>query len=64
MLFVEIDETNGTAVLKPGGPLSKTDFELAAKIIDPYIEDSRSLNGLIIHVEEQPGGHFLRCLSL
>jgi len=46
MLSVEIDELNGVAILKPDGPLSKGDFELGAKIIDPYINKTGQLNGL------------------
>jgi len=46
MLSVEIDEVNGIAILEPDGPLSKGDFELAAKIIDPYINKTGQLNGL------------------
>ena len=46
---------NRIAILEPNGPLSKKDFELAANVIDPYIEMSGSLNGLIIHAESFPG---------
>ncbi len=63
MLSVEIDESNGIAILEPSGPLSKVDFELAAKIIDPYIEKSGSLTGLIIHVEHFPGWDSFAALS-
>ena len=55
MLAVTIDEENGIAILEPGGQLSKNDFESAANIIDPYIEDSGQLNGLIIHTNKFPG---------
>ena len=55
MLSVEIDEVNGIAILEPDGPLSKGDFELAAKIIDPYIEKTGQLRGLIIHTKAFPG---------
>ena len=63
MLLVEIDEASGIAVLEPSGPLSKDDFELAAKIIDPYIEKSGKLNGLIIHAESFPGWDSFAALS-
>ena len=46
MLSVTIDEDKGIAILEPDGPLSQTDFELAAKIIDPYIEKTGQLHGL------------------
>jgi hypothetical protein len=55
MLTVEIDEANGIAILKPDGPLSKNDFESAAKVIDPYIEETNQLNGLIIYTKSFPG---------
>ena len=55
MLSVEIDEVNGIAMLEPDGALSKNDFELAAKIIDPYIQETGQLNGLIMHTKSFPG---------
>lgn len=55
MLSVEIDEENRVAILEPNGALSKSDFVSATEIIDPYIEMSGSINGLIIHVESFPG---------
>jgi len=55
MLNVDIDRENGIAILKPGGELSENDFIAAAKSIDPYIETSGNLKGLIIYVESFPG---------
>ena len=55
MLSVEIDEVNGLAILEPDGPLAKGDFESAAKVIDPYIENTDQFNGIIIHTESFPG---------
>jgi hypothetical protein len=55
MLSVTIDEENGIVVLEPEGSLSKNDFESAARIIDPYIEDANQLIGLIIHTKSFPG---------
>ena len=55
MLAVTIDEENGIAILEPKGQLSKIDFESAANIIDPYIDESGQLNGLIIHTQKFPG---------
>ena len=63
MPSVEIDEASGIAILEPSGPLSEYDFKLAAKIIDPYIEKSGALNGLIIHVENFPGWDSFAALS-
>jgi hypothetical protein len=55
MLSVKIDEINGIAILEPDGPLLENDFKNAAKVIDPYIEQSGHLNGLIIHTKSFPG---------
>lgn len=55
MLSVNLDEIKGIAVLEPDGKLSKNDFESAAQIIDPYIEKSGKLNGIVIHVKSFPG---------
>lgn len=54
MLSVEIDEVSGIAVLEPGRPLSQSDFESIAKIIDPYIEKTGQLHGLVIHTKAFP----------
>ena len=66
MLNIELDKETGIATLSPDGPLSKDDFESAARIIDPYILESAELNGLIIRTKSFPGwqsfgaliGHF------
>lgn len=55
MLHVEIDQADRLAVLKPDGPLEKSDFENAAKQIDPFIEQVGKLNGIMICVEKFPG---------
>ena len=55
MLTVKLDEIEGIAILEPDGELSETDFISASKIIDPYIEKSGKLNGIIIHVKAFPG---------
>ena len=55
MLTVKLDEAEGVAILEPDGKLSEEDFISAGKIIDPYIEESGALNGIIIHVRSFPG---------
>lgn len=55
MLGVELNEDNKIAYLEPGEELTKHDFESAAKIIDPFIEQHGKLHGIIIHVEVFPG---------
>ena len=55
MLTVKLDQEDGIAILEPNGALTKSDFESAAKAIDPAIEKSGKLNGIIIHVKSFPG---------
>jgi len=63
MLSVEIDEEKGVALLEPDGPLSQEDFESAAKLIDPQIEMTGQLNGLVIHTKTFPGWDSFASLS-
>jgi hypothetical protein len=55
MISLEIDHEVGIALLIPSGELTENDFEIIAKVIDPYIEERGSLQGLIIHTKEFPG---------
>ena len=55
MLNVELDKVTGIATLRPDGALSKNDFESASIVIDPYIENSGKLKGLIISTKTFPG---------
>lgn len=55
MLSVKIDEKNLVAILKPEEPLAKSDFQSAAKAIDPLIEKYGRLKGIIIHTPFFPG---------
>lgn len=55
MLSVVIDKLKGLAILEPNGPLSEDDFETAAKVVDPYIDEAGKLNGLVIHAKSFPG---------
>lgn len=55
MLTVNLNELKGIAILEPEGELSESDFKYVAKIIDPYIEKSGKLNGIIIYVKSFPG---------
>lgn len=51
MLKVQIDEDNLVVILEPEGPLSETDFQSAAKAIDPLIEQYGQLTGIVIHTK-------------
>jgi len=55
MLTTTLDKQYRIATLEPGGPLSKTDFDGASAIIDPFIESEGDLNGLIISTRAFPG---------
>jgi len=55
MLNVELDKVTGIATLRPDGALSENDFKSASIVIDPYIEKSGKLNGLIISTKTFPG---------
>ena len=62
MLNITLDEQHGIATLAPEGPLSMGDFKAAASIIDPYIEKTGGLKGLIIHTESFPGWDSFRAM--
>ena len=55
MLTVNLNELEGIAILEPDSELSEADFIYAAKIIDPYIEKSGKLNGIVIYAKSFPG---------
>lgn len=55
MLNVRVNIEDGIAMLEPDGPLTQKDFESAAAIVDPYIEQAGHLKGVMIHTKEFPG---------
>ena len=55
MLTTTLDEQNRIVILDPDSPLSTTDFRSASAIIDPFIERTGDLKGLIIHTRSFPG---------
>lgn len=55
MINVNINKVSGIVMAEPDGKLSKEDFIEAAKVIDPYIEETGKLNGIIIHTKSFPG---------
>jgi len=63
MIKVTLDKENSIATLEPHGALTKEDFSLAVKAIDPYIEEHGKLNGLIIETESFPGWDDFAALS-
>ena len=63
MLHVDLNEKSAIATLKPDGALTKDDFLLASSIIDPFVEKSGNLYGIIIYVESFPGWDSFGALS-
>ena len=55
MLDVTLDEQTGICTVTPSGKLQAEDFSRAAQLVDPYIEQHGSLNGLMILAEKFPG---------
>lgn len=55
MLNIKLNKASGIVIAEPDGKLSKKDFLEAAKLIDPYIEETGKLNGIIIHTKSFPG---------
>ena len=55
MLTTTLNEQDQIAILEPDGPLSTDDFQKAGAVIDPFIERSGDLKGLIIYTESFPG---------
>lgn len=55
MLNFELLEDEGILVLKPDGALQASDFEAVVGKLDPYIEDTGDLRGLLIEAESFPG---------
>ena len=57
MITYELDKEKKLLIIHPEGPLSEQDFKAVAGAIEPFIERSGSLAGLIIQAEAFPGWH-------
>lgn len=55
MVQYRLDETDGILSLVPQGPLSASDFEAVGAAVDPFIERTGGLRGLVIEAEAFPG---------
>ena len=55
MLNIRLDRKDAIIILEPHGALCKDDFDIAVKVIDPFIEKHGKLDGLIIYTESFPG---------
>lgn len=63
MLSVTMDETNGTALFEPHGPLSEKDFTHASQVVNAWIGEHGRLKGLVIHARTFPGWDSFGALS-
>lgn len=61
-LDFELLEDDGILILAPHGPLEAGDFERMTKVVGPYLQSGRPLNGLLIDAEHFPGWDDLRGL--
>ncbi len=55
MLHVDLDETKSVAIFRPEGALSEADLDYAANLVDQYLENHKTLRGLIINSRDFPG---------
>lgn len=55
MLDHELQRDKGILVLRPRGPLQADDFEALGKLVDPYIEQTGGLRGIMIEAPSFPG---------
>ncbi len=55
MIRYELNPDEGILIVTPEAPLESTDFERLASEVDPYIEKTGKLHGLLIQAESFPG---------
>ena len=55
MIDYTLDETSSVLHVRPAGPLGKDDFEALSQAVDPFIERTGELNGLLLEVAHFPG---------
>ena len=55
MLAHELLRDRGILLLRPQGPIQTGDFESIAKSVDPYIEQTGGLRGVMIEAPSFPG---------
>jgi hypothetical protein len=55
MLSHELLEDDGILILRPQGALQAADFEALAREVDPYIERTGGLRGLMVEAKSFPG---------
>jgi hypothetical protein len=55
MIHFELLRDRGILILTPQGPLEKSDFELVAREVDPFIAAKGKLAGVMIYAKSFPG---------
>ncbi len=60
MLHYQFNQDIGLIHLRPQGPLSKEDFDGLSAVVDPYIEQTGALAGIIIETDKFPGWQNLK----
>ena len=55
MIHFELLRDRGILIVTPQGPLEKSDFELIAREVDPFIAAKGKLSGLMIYAKSFPG---------
>ena len=55
MIDYTLDETNSVLYVCPTSPLRRDDFEALSQAVDPFIERTGGLNGLLLEVAHFPG---------
>jgi len=55
MLAYELLRDEGILLVRPQGPIQAGDFEAVAKVVDPYIESTGRLKGVLIEASAFPG---------
>ncbi|MBU0728943.1 MAG: STAS/SEC14 domain-containing protein [Proteobacteria bacterium] len=55
MIFNNLDQNQSVFHVRPTGPLRKEDFDELAKTVDPFIEKTGGLAGLILEIANFPG---------
>ncbi|HUD71147.1 MAG TPA: STAS/SEC14 domain-containing protein [Dongiaceae bacterium] len=63
MIEHELDRQNSILYLRPKSALDEADFAALAKTVDPFIEETGGLAGLIIEVAAFPGWEGLGAMA-
>ena len=62
MIDAELDRANAILYLRPKAALAKSDFDALATLVDPYLEKTGALAGIIIEAATFPGWNSLGAL--